>query len=43
MSDTLDKIVARKRSHVGGRMAQRPLRMVSRGLSSSLAGRPADI
>lgn len=28
MSDTLDKIVARKRSHVGGRMAQRPLRMV---------------
>ena len=24
MSDTLDKIVARKRSHVGGRMAQRP-------------------
>ena len=28
MSDTLDKIVARKRSHVGGRMAQRPMRMV---------------
>ena len=28
MSDTLNEIVARKRSHVGGRMAQRPLRMV---------------